>query len=98
MRSIHFCEPHYHPIETEIYFVLQGHGIVVVGGKEELVQKGSIIVTPPNTSHFTIAQKDLVLAVVNTPPFKSENYVALAQENKAVGFDKSQFNRLSNQQ
>lgn len=97
MRAIHFCEPHYHPVETEIYFVLQGHGIVVVGSKEKLVQKGSVIITPPNTAHFTIAQGDLVLAVINMPPFKLENYVVLTQENKIVGFDKSQFNRLASQ-
>ena len=33
MRNLAFAEPHYHP-ETEIYFILQGSGLVVVGGQE----------------------------------------------------------------
>src|SRR5579872_5682518 len=40
MRNISFADPHYHT-EMEIYFILQGEGIVVVGKKEERVKKGS---------------------------------------------------------
>lgn len=81
MRSIKCTEPHYHREETEIYFVLQGHGIVVVGDKEEKVQKGSVIVTPPHNVHYTIPRENLVLAVINTPPFKVENYIPFTSEN-----------------
>ncbi len=93
MRGLQFSEPHHHP-ETEIYFVLQGSGLIAVGGKETLIQKGSVIVIPSNVAHFTIPEKDLVLAVVNTPPFKNENYHVLHEENAAVQFDKAQFKRL----
>ena len=93
MRTIRFAEPHYHP-ETEVYFVLQGRGLIVVGGKEELMEKDSAIVIPPNIAHFTIPKEDLVLAAVNTPPFRIENYIVLTEENKTVKFDKAQFNRL----
>lgn len=93
MRNIQFAEPHYHP-EIEIYFVLQGFGLIVIGGKEEFIQKDSVIVLPSNIAHFTIPKKDLVIAVVNTPPFRAENYIALKEENSKVKFDKAQFDVL----
>ena len=92
MSNLAFAEPHYHP-ETEIYFILQGSGLVVVGGQEQQVQKGSVVVIPSNIAHFTIPEKDLVMAV-NTPPFNAADYYLLAQDNAAVKFDKTQFERL----
>ena len=94
MRNVKITEPHYHPNETEIYIVLQGSGKIVVGGKEQPIEKGSIVVTPPDTAHFTIPDKDLVLAVINTPPFKPENYVVIAETDQAFGFDKAQYEGL----
>lgn len=97
MRNLSITEPHYHPNdETEIYVVLQGLGTIVVGQKEQQVKKGSVIVTPPDTTHFTIPDSDLVLAIINTPPFKPENYVVIRETDYAVGFDQEQFKRLGN--
>jgi mannose-6-phosphate isomerase-like protein (cupin superfamily) len=93
MRNLAFCEPHYHP-ETEIYFIVQGTGLVVVGGQEHHVQKGSVIEIPSNIAHFTIPEKDLVMAVVNTPPFNPDHYYPLSESNAAAKFDKQQFDRL----
>lgn len=93
MSNLAFSEPHYHP-ETEIYFILQGRGLVVVGGQEQQVQKGSVVIIPSNIAHFTIPEKDLVMAIVNTPPFNAANYYPLSDENLAVKFDKAQFERL----
>lgn len=96
MRDLDVAEPHYHANgETEIYFVLQGLGLVVVGRKEQLVDEGSVVITPPDTVHFTVPQGDLVLAVVNTPPFNSDNYVTVTETDERVGFDQEQFVRLS---
>jgi mannose-6-phosphate isomerase-like protein (cupin superfamily) len=94
MRRIRVAGPHYHTNgETEIYFVLEGAGTVVVGGKEIEARRGSVVVTPPNTAHFTIPH-GLVLAVVNTPPFNAGNYVALTESDPSVGYDREQFARL----
>lgn len=93
MRNILFCEPHYHP-EIEIYFIVQGSGLVVVGGQEYQAQKDSVVIIPPNIAHFTIPEKDLVMAIVNTPPFNAANYHPLSESNTAVQFDKQQFERL----
>lgn len=98
MRGLTTTEPHYHPNgETEIYIVLQGLGLIVIGREERRIEKGSIIVTPPDTTHFTIPTRDLVLAVINTPPFKPENYVVITETNPTLGFDREQFARLSNE-
>jgi mannose-6-phosphate isomerase-like protein (cupin superfamily) len=96
MRSIPFAEPHYHQ-EEEIYFVLHGTGLIVIGGKEEQLKKGSVVVIPSNIAHFTIPHEDLVLAVVNTPPFVAEHYTVVKNTNKRVKFDKEQFDQLINQ-
>lgn len=98
MRKLEIAEPHYHPTGvTEIYFCLQGLGLVVVGGEEQRVEKGSVVVMPENTVHFTVPENDLVFAVVNTPPFKPEDYIKidLAASNEALGFDAKQFERLT---
>lgn len=95
MRDIKVAAPHFHKNgETEVYFVLQGKGITVVGGKEIPIGKNSVIMTPPDIAHFTIPEKDLVLGVMNTPPFNSANNVDLTESNKSVGFDRNQFEKF----
>jgi mannose-6-phosphate isomerase-like protein (cupin superfamily) len=98
MRKVLVAEPHYHPNgETEIYIVLSGLGKVVVGGREIDVRKGSVVVTPPDTTHFTIPKENLVLAVINTPSFSPANYVPITETNPDVGFDHEQLTRLLEQ-
>lgn len=95
MRNIAFSEPHYHSAEvTEIYFILQGAGIVVVGDTEYTVKAGDVIVTPPLTTHYVIPDKECVLAVVNIPAFRIEDYHVVTETNPAVKFDKEQLVRL----
>lgn len=94
MRGLKVAEPHYHHLETEVYFILQGSGLFVVGGKEQFLEKGSFLVIPPETAHYVLPKEDLILAVINTPPFKVENVVSLSEENRAVGFNRAQFERL----
>ena len=96
MRGIKTAVPHYHTNgETEIYFVLEGSGIIVVGGKEIHVQKEAVVQTPTNTAHYAIPQENLVIAVVNTPRFNPTNNIDLVESNKTVRFDRVQFERLT---
>jgi mannose-6-phosphate isomerase-like protein (cupin superfamily)/predicted metalloenzyme YecM len=94
MRNVPFAMPHYH-VETEIYFVLQGSGLVVVGGEEQPIQRNSTVIIPQDVAHFVVPERDLVLAVVNTPPFRVENLIHLHEDNEAVKFDKNQFCKLT---
>jgi mannose-6-phosphate isomerase-like protein (cupin superfamily) len=91
MRDLSYSAPHYHK-ETEIYFILEGSGLVVVGHDEVYCKKGDVIVTFPHTAHFVIPFKGLVLAVVNTPPFQGE--LLVKETNHKVKFDQEQFQRL----
>lgn len=92
MRDLIVSEPHYHPNgETEIYVVLTGIGKVIVGGREQPLEAGTVVVTPPDTTHFTVPKQNLVLAVVNTPSFNPANYVPIVESKEDVGFDKRQF-------
>jgi mannose-6-phosphate isomerase-like protein (cupin superfamily) len=97
MRKLAVGEPHYHPAPcVEVYIALEGSGNVVIGGKEHRFDAGAALVVPPDTAHFTIPY-GLVIAVINTPPFKPENYVPLTGSDPRVHFDKTQFENLSDE-
>ncbi len=99
MRNLSFAEPHHHTNgEIEIYFILQGSGLAVVGGEEVRISKGSLIVIPPEISHFTVPESDLVIAVINTPPFDARNVVVDVKTNEEVGFYREQFDELTKEQ
>jgi mannose-6-phosphate isomerase-like protein (cupin superfamily) len=96
MRRIAVAEPHYHPKDNwEFYIVLQGTATVVVGGKPQRVAQGDSVIIPPDTAHFTIPDNQVVIAAINTPPFKPENYIKLESSNAAVHFDAQQFKGLT---
>ncbi len=96
MRGVKIAYPHYHKNgETEIYFVIQGSGLTVVGGEEIRLTKGAVVVTPPNTTHFTIPEKDLVMIVINTPEFNAGNIVEPTETDPSVKFDKAQYEKLT---
>jgi mannose-6-phosphate isomerase-like protein (cupin superfamily) len=94
MRNMKYTGPHYHTGgEVEVYIVLSGHGKAFVGGKEQLLEPGSVCVTPRNTTHFTVPTENLVLAVINTPPFNPANAVSITETDSRFGFDKVQFEK-----
>jgi mannose-6-phosphate isomerase-like protein (cupin superfamily) len=43
--------PHYHRRSTELYYVLEGEGTVVLDGVEQPVHRGSIVHIPPGVVH-----------------------------------------------
>jgi mannose-6-phosphate isomerase-like protein (cupin superfamily) len=98
MRDLHHSEPHYHPAHNfEIYLILQGSGLVIVGDQEYQAKTGDAIVIPPLKAHYVIPDHQLVIAVVNTPPFAIENYIPLIASNPTVEFDYERFKYLSAQ-
>jgi quercetin dioxygenase-like cupin family protein len=42
---------HYHRRSTELYYVLDGEGVVLLDGKEHPVRKGTIVHIPPGVVH-----------------------------------------------
>ncbi len=96
MRNVKVASPHYHTNRTsEIYFVIAGEGLAVHGGIEDKIQKGSVVVTPPNTTHYAIPTKDLMIVAINTPPFKPENCIEISETSEEFKFDKDQYERLT---
>ena len=45
------ARPHYHKVATELYYVLEGEGAVILDGEEHAVRKGSIVHIPPGVVH-----------------------------------------------
>ncbi len=86
MRGMEFSEPHKHSGgETEIYHIIRGVGKVGVGNEIHEARPGVTIVTPPDTVHCVYSpEQDIVLAVINTPPFNAGNYVSLDETQTAV--------------
>lgn len=90
MRELAFTEPHYHP-DLEIYFVLQGQALVIVGNEKYAVQQGDVVVIPPFKAHYVIPNDECVIACINTPPYTPESYIPLKESNTAVEFDSELF-------
>ncbi len=45
------AKEHYHKVATELYYVLDGDGIVVLDGEEHRVFPGSMVHIPPGVVH-----------------------------------------------
>ena len=56
------ARPHYHKRATELYYVLEGEGTVLLDGRENQVHKGSMIHIPPGVIH-SAAGKMRVLVI-----------------------------------
>jgi mannose-6-phosphate isomerase-like protein (cupin superfamily) len=50
------ARPHYHKRATELYYVLEGSGKVLLDGRQHEVHKGSMIHIPPGVVHSAIGK------------------------------------------
>ena len=50
------AKPHYHKRATELYYVLEGSGKVVLDGKEQKVRPGTMVHIPAGVVHGAIGQ------------------------------------------
>ena len=65
------AKPHYHKAGTELYYVLDGKGSVVLDGEEHPVQKGSIVHIPPGVVHG--AKGRMRVLVVGIPDIREDD-------------------------
>ena len=63
---------HYHKRATELYYVLDGSGVVVLDGVEHEVRKGSLVQIPPGVVHG--ARGRMRVLVVGIPDIAEEDY------------------------
>ena len=63
---------HYHKRSTELYYVLDGSGSVILDGAERPVAKGSLVHTPPGVVHG--ARGRMRVLVIGIPDIADDDY------------------------
>lgn len=62
---------HYHKVATELYYVLDGEGSVMLDGVEQPVRKGSLVQIPPGVVHG--ARGRMRVLVVGVPHMREDD-------------------------
>ena len=64
-----YVEPHAHQVQEQVYHVLEGEGMMEVGGKRQVVRRHDVIFIPPGVPHSITNNglTDLTFIVVTTP-------------------------------
>ena len=67
-----YVEEHTHEVEEQIYYILEGEGIMELDGDKKIVRPGLTIFIPPQVRHalYNTGTKDLTFLVVSSPPLK----------------------------
>jgi len=69
MEPYQIKKPSYHKKGEELYYVLSGTGIAVLGGKEFKMKKGCFFRVPPGTVHqFATDNESLCMLNFHSPP------------------------------
>lgn len=98
MSSLKISDPHYHPTGNyEIYLILSGSALIIVGSDELHVRSGDVVIIPPNKAHFTVPNGHFVFAAISTPPFAPRNYIPIQETDSSVQFDAEKFNQLAHE-
>ena len=65
-----YAEVHVHEIAENIYYILQGKGIVELDGKRHLVEPHMVVHIPAGVRHgiFNTGLEDLIFIVAASPP------------------------------
>lgn len=61
---------HSHKVQEQIYYILQGEGLMELDGERTVVRKHEYIFIPPGVEHaiFNTGLEDLVFFVITSPP------------------------------
>jgi mannose-6-phosphate isomerase-like protein (cupin superfamily) len=62
---------HYHKRATELYYVIEGEGVIVLDGVEQPIRKGSLVHIPPGVVHG--AKGRMKVLVVGIPDISDED-------------------------
>jgi len=65
-----YVKLHKHQVQEQIYHVLDGEGLMEIGGKRQVVRRHDVIYLPPGAEHSiqNSGLVDLVFLVVTSPP------------------------------
>ena len=73
---------HYHKRSTELYYVLEGEGSVILDGAEYPVSKGSVVHIPPGVVHG--ARGRVRVLVIGIPDMADDDYFESEQPKATV--------------
>ncbi|MEX0785017.1 MAG: cupin domain-containing protein [Dehalococcoidia bacterium] len=62
---------HYHKEMTELYYVLKGHGEIVLDGESRPISEGELVLIPPGVRHTS--DGDMEVLIVGVPPLETED-------------------------
>ena len=63
---------HYHKRATELYYVLEGGGEIILDGRSQKIQKGSLVHIPPGVVHG--ARGRMRVLVIGIPDIAEDDY------------------------
>jgi quercetin dioxygenase-like cupin family protein len=69
---------HYHKRSTELYYVLEGSGSVLLDGVAHPVSKGSLVHIPPGVVHGALGRMRVL--VVGVPDIGDDDYFEAPQQ------------------
>ena len=64
---------HYHKVSEELYFILEGEGMMEIDGEERAVGPGDGILIPPEAWHQIVASNHLRFLCCCAPPYAHED-------------------------
>ena len=67
---------HFHKRSTELYYVLEGNGTLLLDGTEHVVSKGSLVHIPPGVIHGACGKMRVL--VVGIPDIAEDDYFEAA--------------------
>lgn len=62
---------HYHKSGTELYYVLEGEGVIRLDGEEHPIRRGSLVHIPPGVVHGAVGRMRVL--VVGIPDISEED-------------------------
>ena len=72
------AKPHYHKVATELYYVLEGNGSVLLDENEHKVRKGSLIHIPPGVVHSAVGRMRVL--VIGIPDIREADYFEVGSD------------------
>lgn len=73
------AKEHYHKVATELYYVLEGEGEIIINGQSYPIRKGSIVHIPPGVVHG--AKGKMRVLVIGIPDI-SDTDLFLLEDSK----------------
>jgi quercetin dioxygenase-like cupin family protein len=71
---------HFHQRATELYYILEGAGVIVLDGVEHKIGKGSLVQIPPGVVHG--ARGKMRVLVVGVPEITDDDYFPIEKNNQ----------------